>query len=325
MENKNVCPVEISVIIPCYNSAKTVVEALASMESDTFSGFEVLVINDGSQDDTKAVVEAYAKKSTMHIRLICQKNAGVSMARNNGIDQAVGKYLIFLDADDALAPNYLEAVSSIMGQHPCDVMVSKLSNDSESVMPINLQDLSLRDISATALMEEYTYLKKETAFSCFVYQKRILDEYDLRFTPEAKHGEDIEFVTKFLAHCASGVKLDAYCYYYRLHPESAIRRMSYRQTDILPCVERTAMYLDKLQHPFAGRFREYMYHKALFSVAHRFARGRSKDLYNRLIREYPVRDAMRFICRDGQSGMGERLAAYAYLVHPWLYYLLVFV
>ena len=317
-------PVSVTVIIPCYKCAATVEETLSSLESASFSDFEVILVNDGSPDDTGRVIEAYAAKSPMRIRILQQENSGVSVARNNGLDHAAGKYILFLDSDDLFARNYLETVSAIMESKRCDAMASLLTDDLSQMDVTDPVHFQVTDTTGCALMEHYTYYKKNRAFTSFVYCKRILDAYGIRFTPNAKHGEDIEFVTKYLAHCGPAVELKQYCYYYRPNPQSATRKGSYDMVDVVASAERTIEYLEAMQHPFAKRYREYMYHKALFSVAHRFANTRSRDLYGRLLREYPVKDAMRFISRDGISGKAERIAAYAYRINPWLFYVIAF-
>ena len=111
-------------------------------------------------------------------------------------------------------------------------------------------------------------------------------------------------------------------YYYRIHSSSAIQRMTWDQISIMDAIDRAAEHLEAMDHPFANRFREYMPYRALFSVVHRFARGRSRELYDRAIREYPVKEAMVFIATDYESDLPSKLAAYAYRISPALYYLI---
>jgi glycosyltransferase involved in cell wall biosynthesis len=102
--------ITVSVIIPSYNSGHFVTEAIDSILSQTFKEFEILVIDDGSTDNTKEVLEAYGDK----IRYLPKKNGGVSSARNFGIENAKGKYIAFLDADDVWMPEKLEKQVDLM-------------------------------------------------------------------------------------------------------------------------------------------------------------------------------------------------------------------
>ena len=95
---------KISIVIPLYNKAPYVRRALDSIAAQTFTDFELIVIDDGSTDDGAAIVEKYLDR---RFRLIRQANAGPGAARNVGIAQARGEFIAFLDADDEWLPNYL--------------------------------------------------------------------------------------------------------------------------------------------------------------------------------------------------------------------------
>lgn len=104
----------VSVVIPAYNSTKVIAEALDSVLSQDYPALEVLVVDDGSTDGTSQVVEGYDDR----VRLIPQSNKGAAGARNEGMRQAAGKYIAFLDADDIWLPGKLRHQVSYMEQHP---------------------------------------------------------------------------------------------------------------------------------------------------------------------------------------------------------------
>lgn len=107
---------KVSVIIPLYNKARQVRRALDSIAAQTFSGFEVIVVDDGSTDEGGRIVAAY---TDARFRLIRQANAGPGAARNRGIAEAQGELIAFLDADDEWLPGYLEqGVSALVGYGP---------------------------------------------------------------------------------------------------------------------------------------------------------------------------------------------------------------
>lgn len=103
----------VSVIIPCYNHAQFLPEAIESALNQSYSRREILVVDDGSIDDTAKVTGSYKDVQYIH-----QKNSGVSAARNNGWKQSRGEYLVFLDADDRLLPKALEIGVYCLLQHP---------------------------------------------------------------------------------------------------------------------------------------------------------------------------------------------------------------
>lgn len=105
----------ISVIIPLYNKERSVASTLHTVLDQTFSDYEIVVVNDGSTDNSVAEVE---KVQDPRIRLVHQPNAGVSAARNRGVEEAKGELVAFLDADDAWAPEYLETQFRLSRQYP---------------------------------------------------------------------------------------------------------------------------------------------------------------------------------------------------------------
>lgn len=105
----------ISVVIPLYNKAEFIKRALDSVLAQTVEDYEIIVVDDGSTDDGSELVAKYADH---RIRLLCQKNSGVSTARNRGIAESCGRWVSFLDADDAWKPNYLNTVSMLTEKYP---------------------------------------------------------------------------------------------------------------------------------------------------------------------------------------------------------------
>jgi glycosyltransferase involved in cell wall biosynthesis len=106
---------EISVIIPAYNASRTVGTAVDSVLAQSFVDFELLVIDDGSQDGTAEVVQA---RDDPRVNCIRTENGGVSVARNRGLDLATGSYVAFLDADDVWEPTKLEQQHRAMSERP---------------------------------------------------------------------------------------------------------------------------------------------------------------------------------------------------------------
>lgn len=105
-----------SVIIPVYNGEKFVDSAVNSVFAQTCSEWELILVNDGSKDNTAAVLEKYADNPK--IKVINQENGGVSVARNNGISYANGEYIVFLDADDVWEPYHLEVMANLIKKYP---------------------------------------------------------------------------------------------------------------------------------------------------------------------------------------------------------------
>ena len=111
----------LSIIIPVYNAARYLRQALDSVLSQSFKDYEIILINDGSTDDSLDILEEYAKNSSA--RIINKANEGVSAARNRGILEAKGKYLFFMDADDLLHPDFLSLMTGIATNNKAEIVV----------------------------------------------------------------------------------------------------------------------------------------------------------------------------------------------------------
>lgn len=111
---------KVSVIIPAYNKQESILETLNSVFTQTFKNFEVIVIDDGSTDNTKEIVTSFSKD----IIYIYQENQGQGAARNTGIEAATGDYIVFLDADDYWESPFLESCYNFLENHPDLVAVN---------------------------------------------------------------------------------------------------------------------------------------------------------------------------------------------------------
>ena len=105
---------DFSIIIPAYNVEKYIVKTLESVCKNNLENTEIIIIENGSQDKTRELIEQYlAKRQIEHYRIIYQQNKGVSAARNIGIEHAQGNYIIFCDGDDLCADNMIDTISSL--------------------------------------------------------------------------------------------------------------------------------------------------------------------------------------------------------------------
>lgn len=106
----------VSIIVPIYNVETYLQKCLDSLVNQTYSNIEIICVNDGSTDSSLQILEEYAKKDS-RIKIINQENQGVSVARNNGIDNATGDYILFVDSDDYLELNACEKLASKISEN----------------------------------------------------------------------------------------------------------------------------------------------------------------------------------------------------------------
>lgn len=112
---------KVSVIIPVYNAEKYLRKCLDSVLAQSFADFEVLLINDGSTDGSGKICDDYAQKDA-RVKVFHKENGGVSSARNLGLDNATGDWIVFVDSDDYVEKNYFEVINNNLSQE-IDVLV----------------------------------------------------------------------------------------------------------------------------------------------------------------------------------------------------------
>lgn len=109
---------KVSVIVPSFNLGKYLPETLSSVVAQTYEGWECIIVDNGSSDDSLAVSEAFAARDARFRVLAFQENQGVAAARNKGLAEAEGEYILFLDADDLITPGYMAAAVEALEKDP---------------------------------------------------------------------------------------------------------------------------------------------------------------------------------------------------------------
>lgn len=184
----------LSVIIPCYNCQDYIYECLQSVCCQVDDRVEIIVINDGSTDDSLKEIESFIKKTSHTVRLISQENQGISIARNNGIKASSGKYIALLDGDDLWAPSFWDKVRPIVENGNVDLIEfnTKVFYECDNKMKtpsITSSDGYFKIKSALDLRE--TFLKSQWYAWARVYKRNIFDK--LKF-PAGRRYEDIALV-----------------------------------------------------------------------------------------------------------------------------------
>lgn len=202
---------KVSVIIAAYNAEKYLAETLDSVTHQTLEDYEIIVVNDGSVDTTKEILENYQKRYT-NLRVINKENGGPSSARNIGLDIAVGEYIYFLDADDILAPEALKALYSTIVEREADLVIAKYDVfDRYKTIPVkNINGLVQREC-----IEKYnTMILWTFALWNKLFKKSLIDQYNLRFPP-ISYSEDGAFVMEYVYHSQMITGLNMVVLHYR--------------------------------------------------------------------------------------------------------------
>ncbi|MCI9617526.1 MAG: glycosyltransferase [Eubacterium sp.] len=189
---------KVSIITPVYNSAKYINKCIDSVLNQTYSNWELILVNDGSTDQSRSICESYSKKDK-RIILVNQENSGVSVARNTGLDYSTGDYIHFLDSDDFLEKNMLERTLDKALENDYDLVIFGSNHLYENGKKMKRPE---------TVMKEEISEKAEIVGNLFVYggvlwnkliKADLIFDNNLRFNTKLKASEDM-YMTMHLVH-----------------------------------------------------------------------------------------------------------------------------
>ena len=234
-----------SIIVPVYNVEKYINECLSSLINQTYKNIEIVVINDGSSDNSLSLIEEYSRIDD-RIRVIDQKNMGLGYTRNVGIDNAVGDYILFVDSDDYISLNTCEEIEAVLSyNNEVDIIVLGRYRFADEVY---MQDPISKGKTCFETGESYLLhcVKNEcfTASSCNkVFNRSFLEKNELRFDTGVLY-EDLLFVFKALICSSSLIVMDSPYYYYRWNrKDSIINTIKEKDKDVLYTVNMMEKFL----------------------------------------------------------------------------------
>ncbi|MFS0555840.1 glycosyltransferase [Brevibacillus sp. 179-C9.3 HS] len=223
----------VSIIIPIYNTEKFLVRAIDSVLSQSYSNIEVILVNDGSTDDSGRICDNYVQKYP-NVKVIHQKNNGVSVSRNIGLEKAKGKYIQFVDSDDEINRNMTETLVFRMEEQGCDIVICGYTN-------IGLKTKSFSVESGLFDANEFiisSYLdSQKTPFvwsSCnMIYKNTVIKKNNLRFDTNYAMGEDGLFTLEYLLKSDKiYIVNDIFYKHYLYQPEERISAISHFILDL---------------------------------------------------------------------------------------------
>lgn len=218
----------ISIVIPIYNAEKYLEECLNSIKSQTYKNFEVIMVNDGSKDDSETICMNFLR-SDSRFRYLKKENGGVSSARNVGLDNVEGDYVTFIDADDWVDENYLELLITTVKKNHSDIVVSSYKQfnniDVFYLRSYTIQEKYLLNFEKMDRDDFLTIFPKLMSINvCFnnavakLFRKELVN--NLRFDTSIKYGEDLDFYFRLYLNVDSISYVDEPTYVYRMHGDS---------------------------------------------------------------------------------------------------------
>lgn len=235
----------VSVIVPVYNVEKYLFKCLDSLVRQTLEDIEILIVNDGSTDNSQEVINDFAARYPSKIKSFIKENGGISDARNLGIEKASGEYIAFVDGDDYAEPTMFEELYTLAKKYDACMAFCNLQKVSEGKVTQKLPQMpNLPEF--IKFEEDFSIFSDISYFACNKIFKKHLFE-DLRFQVKM-HFEDIELIPKLLLNSVCAVHTNNYLYNYTERNDSISRTHTKRGLDILAAVKSVEVYFKKSRY-----------------------------------------------------------------------------
>ncbi len=219
----------ISIILPAYNASKTLANAIRSVQQQIFTNWQLLIVNDGSQDNTKEIAEEFANKDH-RVHVITQPNGGRSAARNTGLSQACGDYIAFLDADDCFLPNTLQDLFSAGQKNNSDLVIGEICYNKVFRAFLTDRFFDGKDMAKYLVL----MVKNQIVLNSVgnkLFKKSIIQQHAVRFPFEREMGEDLVFVLRYCNQIKNMITISVPVYDY-IPSTQSITKSAYKSSYI---------------------------------------------------------------------------------------------
>ena len=219
----------ISVVMPCYNSERFIINSLISLQNQTYKNLQIILVDDQSTDNTLSIITDFAKGKDNFEVYVNQKK-GVSSARNTGIDKAKGEYIAFMDSDDILSPYHIENLYTALSSTGADLSICayKKSAYDKTYDKIKFKkpDFKRYELYDKVTATQYFLAQKKFEFSVWnkLYSTKIIKENNVSFVEYCRYNEDSLFNYKYLKVIDKTVFVPFPTYYYVQTKNSLVRR-----------------------------------------------------------------------------------------------------
>lgn len=258
--------INVSVIVPVYNVEQYIQQCVDSILSQSYSDFELILVDDGSSDKSGDICDEYALKDK-RVRVLHQKNAGVSAARNNGIEHALGEWVVFVDSDDFVTNDYLadfdvdkdDANLIIQGLEYFDERTKTFFN------PVRVKTTTLKKESFMKSVSDNRLLHSGYPVSK-AYNKSLLDS-NLRFDTSISYHEDHIFVLEAMSRAVNIRLVDSIAYKYRyFHSNNTLSTKRHPWMNLAKSADKMIACLDKMKSRFIDE--DSAYFQQIFTFAY---------------------------------------------------------
>jgi len=265
--------IDFSIIIPAYNLEDCIEKTLESICKNLLDNVEIIVVNDGSKDDTAKVAKDYLTYNHVpHFEVKSQENKGVSAARNAGIAVAKGKYLIFCDGDDLCSQDMVEIIGAYIAAD-YDMFVWRYDILQGEKRKVSQNEFEEKTYTNQTALKSFLLGANKIRLGSFAVKKSLLEEAEIRYTEGCAIAEDIEFIYKCLASAKSVGTEDAVLYTYIKREGSAMHRFDWKFFQAPAAVQRVYAFVRDNTQVLADEDMEEYLHNGLYLLHTMYAFG----------------------------------------------------
>ncbi|MEC5157413.1 glycosyltransferase family 2 protein [Chryseobacterium sp. MP_3.2] len=238
--------IKVSVIVPVYNVEKYLKKCLDSLVSQTLKDIEIIVVNDGSTDNSQFLIEDFSKKFPFKIKAFTKENGGLSDARNLGLNHATGAYIGFVDSDDWVEKEMFAEMFALAEKHEAEMVICNLQKVNEKGYIIQKLTQIPNLPEKITLQDHFSVFSDLSYFACNKLFHRSLFE-EIRFK-KGIHFEDIQLIPQLLLRCKVIAQTQNYHYQYLERKDSISKTHTSKGLDILKAVEDVGLAFSQSQY-----------------------------------------------------------------------------
>ncbi|ALR32408.1 glycosyl transferase family 2 [Chryseobacterium sp. IHB B 17019] len=245
-------PSKVSIIVPVYNVENYLAKCLDSLINQTHQNIEILVVNDGSKDNSEQIIQNYAQKYPEKIKPFVKENGGLSDARNFGIDRVTGDYIGFVDSDDYVTPTMFEEMVNLAEKHYSKMVVCNIQKvDQNGNVTQKLTQIPNMP-EKIDLNKNFSVFSDLSYFACNKLFKKEL--FNGKRFKKGAHFEDIQLIPQLLLECKTIAQTQNFHYQYLERTDSITKTHTEKGLDILKAVEEVEMAFE--QSRYSGKRKE---------------------------------------------------------------------
>ena len=239
-------PSKISVIVPVYNVENYLAKCLDSLVNQTLEQIEIIVVNDGSTDDSDRIIQEYAQEFPDKIKSFNKENGGLSDARNFGIDRASGDYFGFVDSDDYVTETMFEEMLNLALKHDAEMVICNIQKvDEHGKVTQKLTQIPNMP-EKIDLESNFSVFSDLSYFACNkLFKKELFAEQRFK---KGVHFEDIQLIPQLLLECKTLAQTQKFHYQYLERTDSISKTHTEKGLDILKAVEDVEVFFKKSQY-----------------------------------------------------------------------------